>query len=323
MCTIRLSLLLVVIFGTSAAAGNPQGAASSIESGSIGCGAAHAALTKADVLAILKSGASSAVVLDIAKDRGHGDFSSKDLAEFKQARASDALLTELARGPEMYIGWSILPSNVVRDNYGHYVMNKFFAVDVAVANRSDKSVVISALEFCHEELRDVSADPTLVRGSLQKGELVGRRSIISNTIQGVGSVMSPGAAFFKVVAHRATFSTGAALFSPIKSAFDLVAPNTIATYLTNWDKDQVFKSGFIVSAGGSQRGRVFIPIEYIYPRPLTKTKNDQKSKELYDNWQNATKGHYNPEVVKKAIGSLVMLGQEFDLGKRRTLFGAR
>ena len=25
----------------------------------------------------------------------------------------------------MYIGWSILPSNVVRDNYGHYVMNKF------------------------------------------------------------------------------------------------------------------------------------------------------------------------------------------------------
>ncbi len=302
-----------------APSGSAPKAAPGGDGASTGCEAARAGVTKSDVLALLKSGISSATIQDIVKDRGHGNFSSQDLADFKQAQATDALLADLAADPDMYIGWSVLPSNVVRDNYGKYVMNKFFGLDIAVSNRSTQSVVIAALEFCHDELRDVSADPTLVRGSLQEGQLTGARTLVSDTIQGVGSVVSPLAPFFKVVAHRATFSTGAALFSPLQSAFDLIVPDTTATYLSNWDKDQVFKSGFVVTAGGSQRGRVFIPIEYIYPKPM----NGQGSAQASQDWHNATSGRYNSEVVKRAIGSLIMLGQEFQFGARRALRGAQ
>jgi hypothetical protein len=299
---------------TGEAVPNSGAARSSIDSGEIGCGGvAVGPLTVDDVVAMLSKSTSSDVIFNISRQRGHLTFSPVELVTFKEKGAEDKLLEELAQGPEVYIGWSVLPSNVVRDNYGHYVLDKYFALDVAIANRSpDKSVIITALEFCHDELKDVSVDPTLVRGSLQKGELYGKRTTWSNTLQGVGSIMSPAAPFFKNALHRATFSTGAAMFSPMKSAFDLVFQDSIAVYLTNWDKDQVFKQGFIVPAGGSQRGRVFVPIEYIYPKPPNK--ND---KAAYAAWENATKGRFNVEEVKKVLGSLVVLGQEVQLTGRR------
>ncbi|MEP6754863.1 MAG: hypothetical protein ABJA67_05135, partial [Chthonomonadales bacterium] len=164
-----------------------------------------------------------------------------------------ALLKALSESADLYIGYSILPAKVVRDNYGHYVRDKFFAADVAISNRaSTGTIVISTLEFCHAvilqtaakvksdttaHMKDVSTDPTLVRGSLQKGELTGARSEISNTIQAIGSIMAPAAPFFKVATHRATFTTAAAMLAPLKSGFDLVVPDTIAVYLSNWDKD--------------------------------------------------------------------------------------
>ena len=90
-------------------------------------------------------------------------------------------------------------------------------------------------------------------------------------------------------------------------------PDTILTYLENWDKDEVFKKGFVVAAGSSKRGRIFIPIEIIYPRPLGK----KAGRDTYNQWKQATKGNYDPEKVKKRIGTLVVLGQQITLGERR------
>ena len=269
------------------------------------------------------------------------DLTPSDVADLAGARASAALLRSLTSGADVYIGWSVLPAKVLRDNYGRHVTDKYFGIDVVIANRTGnstpaggtehaeepQSLIVTALEFCHVqaggELRDVSVDPVLVRGSLQKGELTGRRNTISRAIQAIGDVAAPSAGFFKNDLHRGTFSTAAALFTPIKTGFDLVWPDTILTYLENWDKDEVFKKGFVVPAGGSTRGRVFIPIEIIYPRPLA-AKNGQLSpdeKKTYESdnelYKQATKGNYDPEDVKKKIGTLVVLGQQITLGPRR------
>jgi hypothetical protein len=268
----------------------------------------------------------SQAVVRLIRQLGHDKLTGDDLVELAKHKGADEdLLSELSSQAEVYIGWSILPSKVVRDNYGHYVENKFFGADVVIASRSKETIVVNALEFCHvqlkELLRDVSVDPTLVRGSLQKGELTGERSIISSTILAIGTVMSPAAPFFKNSVHRATFSTAAAMFSPLQSAFNSVWPDTIATYLTNWDKDQVFRNGFVVSPGGSTRGRVFIPIEYIYPRPKRKRPKDEQKGGTWDlelrRWRDATHGVYNPEDVKKEIGQLVVLGQQITVGDNR------
>src|SRR5205809_1815981 len=155
-------------------------------------------------------------------------FRRHRLPNLKRRGASDELLMTLTSGSEVYIGWSVLPSKVVRDNYGRHVMNKYFGVDIVIANRNTgpggngdngdsgnaQSLIVTALEFCHRQLRDVSIDPTLVRGSLQKGELTGRRTQVSHLIQAIGVVASPSAAFFKNEIHRGTFSGAAALFTP-------------------------------------------------------------------------------------------------------------
>ncbi len=292
-------------------------AVSSTDTQSTACGAAanEPSLTFDNIKEMVNAEVPDSVILSMIQARkGIFTISPIQVTQLKEVGASDDVLNSLASGPEVYIGWSVLPSKVIRDNYGLYVMNKYFAIDVAIANRGKDSLIVTALEFCHDSIRDVSIDPVLVRGSLQKGQLAGRRNLISHSIQGVGAIASPSSAFFKNLIHRGTFSAGAALFTPLKTAFDLVYPDTILTYLENWDKDEVFKKGFVVTAGGSTRGRVFIPIELIYPHPLSKS----KAKNDYDKWRKATKGIYDPEDVKGDIGILVVLGQAIQLkGQRR------
>jgi hypothetical protein len=295
-----------------------------------GCGDSTTILTQQDVLTLLQSNATDAAIQTFVNAKARKSFTATDVAAFGNAKSgtgtarSATLMTSLASGPDIYIGWSVLPPKVLRDSYGHYVVDKYFGLDVAIANRSadtSQSMIISALEFCHPEdkVKDISADPTLVRGSLQKGEMTGKRSDISNTLQAFGTVLAPVAPFFKNAAHHANFSTAVSIFSPLQSAFDLVWPDTIATYLTNWDKDQVFKQGFVVAGGQSERGRVFIPIEYIYPRPGKKPTDAtqlQKWEEDREAWKIASSGKYDPEKVKLKIGSVVVLGQEATIGGR-------
>jgi hypothetical protein len=242
-----------------------------------------------------------------------------DIRFLIEHKASASVLSAVTNGPEVYIGWSVIPAKIVTDNYGHYVRQKYFAIDVDIANRATESLIVTALEFCHdidkEKMREVSSDPPLVRGTLQKGELTGTRSIIIHSIEAAGDLAAPSAAFFKNTVHRGTFSAGAALFNPLKTGFDLVWPDTILTYLQNWDKDEVFKRGFVVSAGGSTRGRVFIPIELIYPRPIDK--NDSNYADALKRWKEATHGNFDNAKVKKAIGNLVVLGQAIELKNQR------
>lgn len=298
----------------SSPAQSPQ---SSIDTATVGCdtGTAEPRVTIAKVKEMVAAKVPPAVVISLIQESSGDLMPSPDVViELAKAGASEEVLAAILDGPEVYIGWSVMPSKIVRDNYGQYVTNKYFGIEVAIANRTQKSIIVTALEFCHDGLRDVSEDPPMVRGSLQKGEIAGHRNRISSTIQAIGGLASPSAAFFKNQIHRGTFSAGAALFTPLKSAWDLIAPNTLLTYLDNWDKDEVFKKGFIVPAGGERRGRVFLPIEQIYPRQLQGAKTNP---EAHEKWRQATKGNYDPSEIKRRIGALVVLGQQIKLEQQR------
>src|SRR5262249_44123001 len=151
---------------------------------------------------------------------------------------------------------------VLRDNFGRGIRGKYFGVDIAVANRStDKGLMITAFEFCMDGLKEVTSDPALVRGSLVKGEMTGPRTIIYQAIHAVGLVAGPAQGFFKNQAHHDNYVTGVGIFDPLETGFKLIWPDTIQSYLDSWDKDEVFKKGFIVAAGAPPlRGRIFVPI---------------------------------------------------------------
>jgi hypothetical protein len=297
-------------------------------------------VTKEDVVTMLKSELTDTAIEFTLKARVHPPFSSKEIASFANERKaktnvamSENLTKELTRGADVYIAWSVLPGKVVRDNFGHFVLGSYLALDVVIANRSSDvghSVLVSALEFCHNRLRDVSVDPKMVKGTLNKGEMTGARTMASNSISAIGAVLTPAAPFFKNMAHRLNFETGLSFFSPAQTAFDKVFPNTInRLYLIAWGQEEVFtQGGFVVPSGAERRGRVFIPIEHIYPRPekdhpckgskdqtSCKAGNEYKAwEQRKKNWNDARSGSYKPEEVKKAIGSLVVLGQAVTVG---------
>jgi len=282
----------------SAVGKNPE---SSLDSKTLGCSQPdrQEPVTFDQVKGMVSAKVPEKVLLEwIGLHSGELHVNPDQISALQEAGATESLLTALSAGPDVYIGWSVIPAKVVRDNYGRNVTNKFFGIDVAVANRSSDTVIINTLEFCRQmDQRDVSQDPALVRGSLLKGQLTGRRTIIRGSMVAISLAATPAAPFFKNVAHQNNFHTGLAILNQFPVAFDDIVPETTLKYLEDWDKDEVFKKGFVVAGGASSRGRIFIPIELIYP-PSDKT-----------NWKQATSGKYDPSIVKQQIGVLIVLGQ--------------
>jgi len=285
-----------------------------------------------DVVALLKSDLSDSGIVKALQSRTHKPFSAADIANFANERKkktdtdfSSELASELTKGADIYIGWSVLPGKSVKDNFGHFVLGTYFALDVAISNRSadaSHSVLVTVLELCNG-VRNISVDPKMVKGTMTKGALTGARSRTSKSIEAIGTVLTPAAPFFKNQAHQLTFTTGLSFFNPMKTAFDTVFPDTInALYIAAWNTDDVFtQGGFVIPSGGEKRGRVFIPIEYIYPRPAKDSPCKGKDKSCEStveytswtkekrNWESARSGNYKPDEVKMAIGPLVVLGQ--------------
>ena len=153
-------------------------------------------------------------------------LSPDELAKLKgnDVNASDDLLRELVLDDPIYIGWSVIPAKLLRDNYGRYVRQKYFGIDVALANRSkDKGLFVTAFEFCRKQLKEVSSDPALVRGTLVKGEMTGRRSIVLHLIHSTALVLAPIQGFFKNQAHHDNFVTGVNILNPLETGFKLEA----------------------------------------------------------------------------------------------------
>lgn len=164
------------------------------------------------------------------------------------------------------VAWEVLPEIVVRDNYGRHVSSKYFAIDVAVHNPSDSDVlIVRAFQFANKETH-LNSDPRLVRGSLEKGQMTGRRNVAINTIKSMGLVAAGASGFFKNTGSSATYNRSVVMFSdPFEKGLEVIFPDTTIKYLSNWDSDKVFKDGFVVSAGDTGRGRIFVPIQALYP----------------------------------------------------------
>lgn len=283
--------------------------------------AAAAVLATDAVAEMIKMGVPATTVLRLVRSSPcRFDVSPKAVKKLKDNAVPDEIVEAMAScQPDLYLGWSVLPAKVVRDNYGHYVSKKYFAVDVAVYNRTENQLIVKAFEFHCRIQRDaqqqgqptedkaLSTDPTLVRGSLEKGQIAGIRHILVGALQLVAYGGPSGAPFFKNINRKSNYQTGIALANALLKGFDEnIFPDTILTYLRNWDKDEVLKRGFVIPGGDSTRGRIFLPIEVVYPRPDPRYKD-------------AVKGKYDPTVVKQSLNSLSVLAQEVKLQANRTV----
>lgn len=163
-----------------------------------------------------------------------------------------------------------VPYDVTRDNYGRFVADRYLAFDVAVENKTGSTVYVNAFLFIQkdqEDHPDLNLDAKLVRGSIEKGQMVGRRNESIEILKAVGTVGSGLSGFFKATGSAASAGRIIAAYNgPLLTGVEAIFSDTTVKYLNNWDQDTVFKNGFVVPDGQTQRGRVFLPIEALFPK---------------------------------------------------------
>jgi hypothetical protein len=199
------------------------------------------------------------------------------------------------------VAWTVLPEKVVKDNFGQNVSHNYVAIDVTIRNNNcSNQLVVKTFVFknIEDEDPDLTTDPDLVKGSIAKGHEVGMRNRIVSSIKTFGLIGTGAAGYFKTAGASATFNRGLTIFSdPFEKGIELIFPDTTVKYLANWDENQVFKNGFIVSPNTETRGRVFMPLDFV----CEKIKAAQKS---------CRSGHrgrgpvYDPAAIKASLGHM-------------------
>jgi hypothetical protein len=177
------------------------------------------------------------------------------------------------------IATQYIPYDIARDNYGRFVADRYLTFDVAVANNTQNTLYVNAFLFERAEAKTspyLNTDAKLVRGSIEKGQLVGRRNVNIEILKTVGTVATGLSGFFKVAESAATAGRIIAAYNgPFITGISAIVPDTTVKYLNNWDQDLVFKNGFVVSKGQTERGRVFIPIETLFPEFRSKPEHQK------------------------------------------------
>jgi hypothetical protein len=212
------------------------------------------------------------------------------------------------------IAWTVLPSRVVRDNYGHNVSNKYIAIDVIVHNGNTcNQLVVKGFQFLAKSSSPyVTTDPTLVKGSITKGQQVGFRNTAVQVIKTVGLIATGASGFFKDTGASATYNRGVTIFSdPFEKGIEMIFPDTTVTYLSNWDKDEVFKNGFVVDAGKDARGRIFMPIDVVCSRYYPN--HDRQKGRCRAPRFGQRYPAYDADDIKATLGDMNVFGQEIQI----------
>jgi len=235
--------------------------------------------------------------------------------------------------------WGVLPRRITRDNFGHFISDKYYAIEVIIGNDSGYPLQIAGAGFClNQECPDdgglpnkVSIAPTssyrVTRGTLRKGQETGQRAVILHIIQALGPLATGFVAFFHNTNHKANYSSAVDIFSnPFEKGFELMWPDTTIQELLRLD-DQMLRDGLVIPNNTQVRTLVFFPKEnlarYLPKQPgvksapkTTKLSPDAACSSLADHtlqFYRSTPGKCasgaNLDDVMHALGRLVLVGE--------------
>ena len=154
---------------------------------------------------------------------------------------------------EVDVAWYVIPTKIMKDNYGHSIDKKYVGIDVSLGNSSGYDVMISSVMFKNSSnavsLKLPPAPNTsyrLARGTLEKQQQTGRRAVFINTTKVLGTLGTGVVPFFHVPTAKANFSTGVDIFSnPLEKGLELIFPDTLVKELERLD-DQYLRDGTVV-----------------------------------------------------------------------------
>lgn len=219
--------------------------------------------------------------------------------------------------PQVDIMWSVLPRELVRDNFGRRISDKYYCIQIAIGNNSGYSLQIANVGFklpgaSNNMPKIPSSSYQMVRGSLERTQEVGGRNLLITGLKAFGPIATGFIPFFRSETNtnpRLNFTQGVAIFSgPFTQLLELVIPDTTVRQLVRLDT-QTLRNGLIVSNNTQLLTLVFFPKDFF---PLIKNDSSEDVKKYGMTEQDRA----NPQKVMEKLGSLVLIGDQIEYKNR-------
>jgi hypothetical protein len=226
--------------------------------------------------------------------------------------------------PEVDVSWYVMPAKILKDNFGHYIGSRYYGIEVVIGNQSGNDLLISSIEFktptcldvgkigkvekgekvgtpaCVDTLHLILPNTSykIARGTLEKEQVNGPRTLLINSIKAAGLVTLGFTPFFHAPVPKQNFTTAINILSdPFEKGLELAIPDTISDELKRLD-DQYLRDGTIIHVEDQVRTRVFVARHVV--------------SELLPKGSSAD----NEMDVAAALGSLQIIGTKIEYGPR-------
>jgi hypothetical protein len=219
--------------------------------------------------------------------------------------------------------WSVLPDRVVHDNFGAKVATEYFCIDAVIGNDSGYDLQIASIGFTVPTLSPDPKNPRyrvpntgyrVVRGTLQRRELLSPRNLILNGIKVAGPLLTGFLPFFHNMVHTTNFSEFINIISnPLEKGFEQAVPDTVPFQVNRLD-DQTFRDDIatrtVIPNNIQTRITTFVPKELLFPGGKGGFMNRRKPAEKSETVPSANR--YNPGDVMRLLGDIVIIGEQIE-----------
>lgn len=245
----------------------------------------------------------------------------------------DFTVTGITAGPippglnnkgQVDVMWSVLPDRVVHDNFGARVATEYFCIDAVIGNDSGYDLQIASIGFTAPTLSPDPSNPRyrvpntgyrVVRGTLQRREMLNPRSLVLNGLKVVGPLLTGFLPFFHNMVHETNFSELINIISnPLEKGVESAWPDTVPFQVNRLD-DQTFRDDIatrtVIPNNIQTRIMTFVPKELLFPDGPDKLLKAHKAAET------RMVGGVNfdrrdPGQVMRLLGDIVVIGEQIE-----------
>jgi hypothetical protein len=253
--------------------------------------------------------------------------------------------------PQVDVMWDVLSQNVCTDVFGRRVAKYFYCIEVKVGNNAGHPLQLAGIGFSQHVERLESAQLGILANSsyastravLLREEVLSPRNLLFHSIQAAGLLMAGFTPYFHAANASAHYLTAVAIVAgPLLQAINIIGPDRVVTQLNNLD-DQSFRDSQIIPNNTQIRTTVFVEkralTELIAALPVPNPEDNKSNPALsnyknvpaeqiaesIDNSQQKNKfswsqlgagGDFSPYIVKRALGNLVVVGDQIEYLQR-------
>jgi len=222
--------------------------------------------------------------------------------------------------------WSVLPDQVVHDNFGASVATEYFCIDAVIGNDSGYDIQIASIGFTLPSLsannpkgpqyRVPNTGYRVVRGTLQRREQMSPRNLILNGIKVAGPLLTGFTPFFHNAVHATNFSELINIISnPLEKGFELAVPDTVP-FQVNRLSDQTFRDDVstrtVIPNNIQTRITTFVPKEILFPGSKGGFFKRRKAAPMVKVPGFGEFDRSHPQDVMRLLGDIVIIGEQIE-----------